>query len=616
MALPGTTGKVLFANLSTAELTIETPPEEVYLDYLGGYGMGAYYLYQRQKPGVDALGPDNTLGFLPGVLTGAPGGINCNRFTVVGKSPKTGGWGDANCGGKFGPAMKQAGFDAVFVTGSSDRPVSLVLQNGEAKLAPADDWWGLDTNDTEAKAKEAYGAKTEVASIGPTGEQLRLLACIITDLGRAAGRSGLGAVMGAKKLKAVVAVAEGKVDVADADGLKAKAKECRTTMKAQPFYDGLKAYGTGGGTGACVEAGDAGIKNWAGIPSDFPTADNIGGESLKAMEKKKYGCWRCAIICGGKTETPEPFKADHHKPEYETLGSFGSMCLNDSIASINVCNEICNRYGMDTIATGCTVAFAMECFDKGILTTEDTGGLDLSWGNAQSVVKLTRMMAEAEGLGDILADGACKAAERIGKGAEACAMHVGGEEVLMHDPRLNPSLGVSYKMDATPGRHTQLNGWAAEQGFTPVDMEFPPIERYKYAGKGETNRIVSNFFHSVNSAGMCMFSACNMTPQQFVDHLTLVTGKEFTLDRVLEAGHRSATLRILFNLREGVKNVDIEIPGRLLGNPPLEGGPLDGVTLDNDVQVRDYLEAMGWDPATGVPTQETVARLGLDFATG
>ena len=615
MSLPGTMGKILFVDLTTGTMTEETPPDEFYKDYLGGYGFGAHYLFQRQKPGVDALGPDNMLGFLTGVLTGAPG-ISTNRFTVVAKSPKTGTWGDANCGGWFGPALKRAGFDGVMFTGQSQQPVYLLCQDGEAKLLPADEWWGLDTNVTEEKAKALYGKTAQIATIGASGENKRLLACIINDLGRAAGRSGLGAVMGAKNLKAIVAVGGAKPQLADPDGFKAKVREYREIMKQQPFYGALHEYGTGGGTATCVATGDAGIKNWAGSVEDMPHADNIGGDSLKAIEKRKYACWGCSIACGGRTETGEPFAADHHKPEYETLGAFGSMCLNDNLASINKANEICNRAGLDTISTGCTIAFAIECFENGLITTEDTGGVELRWGNPEAVVRMTELIARDEGFGAVLADGAKVAAERIGKGAEQYAMHVGGEEIPMHDPRLNPSLGVTYTMDATPARHTQINAWAVEAGFSPPGLDCPPVERYTYSGKGEANRLMSTYFHAVNAAGMCMFTASNLPTQALVDQINLVTGKELTLDDVLTIGHRLATLRIMFNLREGVRNVDVPLPGRMLGTPPLEAGPLEGITIDNDTQVRDYCQAMGWDPETGVPTDETLKSLRLDFTIG
>jgi len=453
-----------------------------------------------------------------------------------------------------------------------------------------------------------------VACIGPAGERMSLMAAVINDKGRAAARSGLGAVMGSKRLKAVVAVGDLSVTLADPEGMKRAIAKYREGMKEQGMYKVLNQYGTAGITaGACVSA-DTPIKNWGGSPDDFPGVKSISDDSVLLIQKRKYACWRCAIACGGETEVKEgPFKSDTHKPEYETLGAFGTMCLNDNLASINRCNEICNRQGLDTISTACTVAFAIECYENGILTDEDTGGIPLKWGNAEAVVEITRQIGDGVGFGKVLADGSRLAAERIGRGAERYAMQIGGEEVPMHDPRLNPGLATSYKMDATPGRHTQLSAWTAEAQFAPPGLITEPVERYKVEGKGRMHQIISAHHHASASAGVCMFAWVCLPPDCVPDLLTCVTGHKFTVDDVEKTGNRIAALRIGFNLREGVRNIDIEIPGRIVGKPPLEKGPVAGVTVDVDRQVHDYLEAMGWDVQTGVPRRETLLALGLDF---
>ena len=613
MAVPGTMGRILLVDLSNGQITVETPSDEVYLSYLGGYGLGAYYLYKLQKPGVDALGPENHLGFFTGVLTGTPA-ITGNRYFVVGKSPKTGTWGDANSGGTFGPAMKAAGFDGVIFHGISQEPVYLLLRDGEAQLLPAGDWWGLDTNDLEDKVKEQYGKKAGLASIGPSGERKSLLSCVINDKGRAAGRSGLGAVMGSKRVKAVVAVGEAKPPLADADGLQEAIKKHRDFLRQQGFFDVLSKYGTAGLTAASIAAADSPIKNWTGSPEDFPTASKISDDAVMAIQKKKYACWHCPIGCGGETVVEEgPFASHTHKPEYETLGAFGAMCLNDNLASINLCNEICNRQGMDTISVACTVAFAIECYEKGIITDEDTGGIKLNWGNAEAIVAVTKAIGDGTGFGKVLADGAKVAAERIGKGADQCAVHVAGEEVPMHDPRLNPGLATSYKMDATPGRHTQMSAWTVEGQFAPPGLYDKEIDKYNYSGKGEAHAVVSNHHHAASSAGMCMFAWCSLKPEALTDTLYYTTGQQYTTEEILHIGARIAALRIAFNLRDGFRNIDVPMHGRLIGLPPLTAGPLAGVTIDLDTQVKDYLEAMGWDTETGVPTKETLQNVDLDF---
>jgi aldehyde:ferredoxin oxidoreductase len=613
MAVAGTMGKILMVDLTQQTISVETPSDETYLRYFGGYGLGAYYLYKLQKPGVDALGPESHLGFFTGVLTGTPA-LSGNRYVVVGKSPKTGTWGDANSGGTFGPIMKAAGFDGVIFRGISAKPVYLLLDHGRAQLVPADAWWGLDTNDLEDQVKQPYGKQAGLACIGPAGERMSLLAAVINDKGRAAARSGLGAVMGSKRLKAIVAVGDAPITMVDPEGMKQAVAKYREGMKEQGMFKVLSRYGTAGITAGSCASGDTPIKNWGGSPDDFPGVEQISDDEVLSIQEKKYACWRCSIACGGETKIEHgPFKSDTHKPEYETLGAFGTMCLNDNLASINICNEICNRQGLDTISTACTIAFAIECYENGIITDQDTGGIQLKWGNADAIVQITRQIGDGVGFGKVLADGSKLAAERIGRGAEQYAMQIQGEEVPMHDPRLNPGLATSYKMDATPARHTQLSAWTAEAQFAPPGLITEPVERYKVEGKGRMYQKVAAHHHAATSAGLCMFAWVCLPPQCLPDMLTYVTGHKFTIDDVEKAGNRIAALRIAFNLREGVHNVDFKIPGRVIGKPPLEKGPLAGVTIDADRQVHDFLEAMGWDTKTGVPKKDTLMALDLDF---
>ncbi len=613
MAVGGTMGKILVVDLAKQKITVETPRDEVYLRYLGGYGLGAYFLYRMQKPGVDPLGPENHLGFFSGILTGTPA-LSGNRYFVVGKSPKTGTWGDANSGGEFGPAMKAAGFDGVIFRGISPEPVFLLLDQGQARLLPAGDWWGMDCVELD-DAREAGVRHQGPGGVHRSGRRAdEPFGGCDQRPGPRGGRSGLGAVMGSKRLKMIVAVGDAPVGLADPEAVKQAVSKHRETMRDQGMYKVLHQYGTAGITaGACV-TGDTPIKNWGGVPDDFPGVGKISDDEVMTIQLKKYACWRCPIGCGGETAVEHgPFKSHTHKPEYETLGCFGTMCLNNDLASINLCNEICNRYGLDTIGTGVTVAFAIECYENGILSDADTGGIALRWGNAEAIARITREIAEGVGFGKVLADGAKKAAERIGRGAEQYAMHVQGEEVPMHDPRLNPSLATTYKMDATPARHTQLSAWTAEAQFAPPGLVTEPFERYQVEGKGRIYRLVSDHHHAATSAGLCMFAWVCLRPEALPDMLSAVTGTTYTVDACEKIGTRIAALRMAFNLREGMRNVEFQLPGRLVGKPPLEAGPLAGVTIDVDRQVRDYLEAMGWDVQSGVPTKETLEELELDF---
>lgn len=605
----GFMGKILNVDLSTGRLSDEPIDEAVVRRFLGGYGLGAKLLYDRMRPGIDALGPDSILGFLTGPLTGSPA-IEGNRFVVVCKSPLTGTWGDANCGGTFGPQLKFAGYDGVVVTGIADRPVYLHIANGRAELRDAGFLWGKDSNETEDLLREACGLGIEVASIGQAGEKLSLIAAVMNDKGRAAGRSGVGAVMGAKRLKAIAVAGTAHVPLADA----ARAEELRKQYLKRHggAYPLFAKYGTIGITGASAMSGDSPVKNWGGVgPVDFPSgAEKFRDEVLIAYQDKKYGCWKCTMACGGHMSVKRdgPYEGvAHHKVEYETAAAWGTMTLTDNFPALIRLNELCNRFGLDTIAAGCTAAFAVECFENGILTSRDTDGLELRWGNDSALVALCEKMGRREGFGAVLADGVQRAAERIGRGSERFAIHVHGAEVPMHDPKFQPGLATTYQMDATPARHTQ-----GHEDMPPLLAGWPEHEKYTYAGKGDLHRRCSNMVHVVNAAGTCLFAYLSYDWNYVPDFLTAVTGWPIDTEECDRIGERIANIRHAFNLREGLNPVDFAVPARLIGDPPQTAGNLRGVKVDAATQVRDYCVAMGWDPRTAKPARERLLALGLD----
>ena len=612
----GYMGRILNVNLTTGTLQEEALDEQMCRDYTGGYGLGARLLYDRIPAGADALGPDNVLGLLTGPLTGTRA-ITGNRFTAVGKSPKTNTWGDANCGGNFGPGLKSAGVDAVYFTGTSDKPVYLLIENGNTQILDAADIWGCDSNETEDLLKERHGKNTRVACIGPAGEQSSLLACIMNDYGRAAGRSGLGAVMGSKRLKAVVAVGDQSVQVADAAKVLEIRKRCLEHFKTSDSYDLFHTYGTAGITADSCTSADTPIKNWGGVPTDFPDPDKISDDNVNRYLEKPYGCWGCPIACGGHVEVKSgKYAGTAHKPEYETLGVFGTMCLNDSLESIIKLNDICNKAGLDTISTGATVAFAIECFENGVITKEDTGGIELTWGNDDAIVQFTGLIAKNEGAGKLFSNGIKPAVDRLGPAkCGEYGMHVGGEELPMHDSRLNPGLATSYQVDATPGRHTQWGAWFKEANFLPTGTEKyiqDYADKYKYTGKADAAKFLSCYGHVVNAAGMCMFGAVCCPVEALPEFLTAVTGSEFSMDRVIETGWRIATMRMAFTVREGVFPAKTSLPKRMIGSPPLDTGPLKGISVDFRTQTSEYLENMGWNPETAEPLPATLAKLNLN----
>jgi aldehyde:ferredoxin oxidoreductase len=597
----GYTGKILFVDLSDGKITEESLGEELCREFIGGYGIGAKIIYDRQKPGVDALGPNNTLGFVTGPLTGTPALVGA-RYVVVGKSPLTGTWGDANCGGSFGPALKFAGYDAVFFIGTSEKPVYLIITEGQAELNDATKLWGKDTNETEDLLKDELGEEAEVSCIGPAGEKLALISGVITAKGRAAARSGLGAVMGSKKLKAVVVRGNKEVPLADERKVKELRRKYLRSMSG-PRVELLRQYGTCGNTAAAVISGDSPIKNWGGTASlDFPNAEAISDDNVIKYEQRKFACWRCPLACGGYVKVMEgAYTVEGHKPEYETLAAFGTMCLNDNVESIIKLNDVCNRYGLDTMSTGATIAFAIECYENGLITREDTDGIELRWGNAEAIVAMTEQLARREGLGDILADGVRVAAEKIGKGAEKYAIHIQGQEAPFHDPKFFPGFALAYQLAATPARHTQCG-----ESLKPPGITIP------FENRGELQKRYDSLMHIVNAAGLCELAYTRVDAHSIPDFIGAVTGWDFTLEDCFMAGERIATIRHAFNLREGLNPLKFKVPGRVIGYPALGIGNVAGPTVDIETQNREYLEAMDWDLTTTVPSARKLAELGLE----
>jgi len=595
----GYMGKILFVDLSTVELKDEVLEEKLCHDFIGGYGVGSRVIYSRQKPGADPLGRENTLGFMTGPVTGTPA-IGSSRYAVMGKSPLTGGWGDANSGGDFGPYLKFAGYDGIFVTGVSEKPVYLFINDGKAEIRDAANLWGKDTFETEDMLCAEHGKQTHTACIGPSAEKLSLISCIITKRGSAAARSGLGAVMGSKKLKAVAVTGSQEVPIADSETASRLRREFIAELKGiqfpgSSFLEQQHKYGSSAGIMPAIEMGAAPIKNWGGVAIvDFPDHSGLSGETAAANQDRNEGCWHCPLGCKGilKEGAGEyRYRAGARRPEYETLAAFGPMCLNNNAESIAMANDICNHYGIDTISAGTTIAFAIECYENGLINKADTDGIELTWGNHQAIVAMTEKIARREGFGDILADGVKVAAERIGRGTEQYAVHIAGQELGMADPKLRlPQMGdrgsaARYQMDATPGRHIQ--GFGAS-GFQP---------------------------HFINVAGFCFqggYSRIKDSNKYLMGFMSAVTGWNRSMDELLKVGERVANMRHVFNLREGINPLEREVHPRIIGNPPHEAGPHANVTVDINAEIYWNLGALDWDRATTKPSKKKLLELGLD----
>jgi len=616
----GYAGRIGFVNLSTGEIKEEKLDEKLTRDFIGGYGLGVRVLFERQKAGVDPLGPENILGFTTGPLTGTPvptGG----RYMVVCKSPLTGGWGDANSGGFLGSELKAAGWDAIFISGIAPSPKYLFVTNNGIELKDASHLWGKDTVETEDMLCGELGdSKIRVACIGPAAEKLSLISGIVNDKARIAARSGVGAVMGSKRLKAVAVRGKVKVAVADSERIKQLRRDFIKQMPSSPFLKGLMDYGTCDLTPALIAGGATPIKNWllAGNQA-FPTADKIANkDNFIKYQVKKYGCANCPIACGGIFSVsggPYPVE-EAHKPEYETQAAFGAMCLNDDLLSIIKLNDMCNQSGLDTISAGSVIAFAMECYEHGIITKADTDGIELTWGNAEAMIAMTDKIIRREGFGDVLADGVKVAAQRIGKGAEQFAMHVGGQEPGLHNALFWPGRGTGFVADPTPGRHTTAGGFTKVDANATVapypELQFSGFERYEYKSKGPASAVASSYWQVGTCAGLCLFPVVFSGIFPLLDFFNAVTGRNISMKEALQTGARIQTLRQLFNIREGVEPVKNRLPDRMAGIPPKSEGPLKGITVDIDSLTKEYRKAMGWDPDSGYPTGDSLAKLGLE----
>ena len=619
--LNGYNGRVLFVDLTTGSIKTESLDEQIYRDFIGGQGLGARVLYERMKPRADPLGPDNILGFVVSPLTGT--GFHGARFAVVGKSPLTGGWGDANCGGSLAVELKATGYDAVFFSGISPKPVYLFLGEDKAELKDGSGLWGKNTVETETMLKNELGdARIKIACVGQAGELQSLAAAIIHD-GCAAARSGLAAVMGSKKLKALVTRGSKKVQLAAPERVAKLRKEYLLDVKnsKHPWVDLFRIWGTCSFYESYLLMGDCSIKNWTRFGEEgFPNWNNLHGDSITKYQSKKHACLGCPLGCKGWLSVKEgPYTVENaSKVEYETLGMFGSNLLIDNPEPVIKANNMCNLYGLDTCTTGSAIGFAMECYERGTITKKDLGGIDLKWGNAEAMLALLEDIAFRRNLGAVLADGTKLASERIGKGSEKWAVHVGGQDLPAHDPRTSTGHGWGYVCDPTPGRHTATTYMDSVEENIPFVMsqglEVPEVEdKLDLKSMAPIFVLCSDLDRISTSAGLCWFG---MYPETLplVEAIDAITGWGFTLEEGLKTGRRIQALRQAFNVREGANTGEWHMPERVSGAP--ESGPIAGRKIDFKEMKRLGYEALGWDGKTSRPLDSTIEELGLKDLVG
>jgi aldehyde:ferredoxin oxidoreductase len=630
----GYNGKILHVNLTTGDLTVEEPEEKFYRKYMGGSAMGLYYLLKEMPAGADPLGPDNILALCLSVITGTPISGQ-SRLTSVAKSPLTGCIGDSQCGGFFPAEMKFAGFDAIIVKGKAEKPVYLWIHDGEAELRDASHLWGRITGEVEAILKEELDDnKIEVLQVGPAGEEGVRFAALINMSNRANGRTGMGAVMGSKNLKAVVARGTNKPSIADKEALNELA---RWGVANFPNSDiaGLGKYGTAETTGAQQGVGGLPTYNFAsGVfdgweAIDGPTMYDTILRGVNEGKQDRYGrdtCYGCTVRCKRVVEITEgPYQVDPHYggPEYETTSTLGNYCGISDLAAISKANELCNQYGMDTISCGATVAWAMECFEEELITVEDTGGIELRYGNAEALVKMVEMIAKREGIGDLLAEGSARAAAKIGRGAEEHLITSKNQEAPAHMPQVKRTLALIYAVNpfgadhqshehdpsypAYPERMAQLGL------FDPQPDLALNEEMVRYA------MTTQHMYSAMDSINVCQFvygPAWQLYgPDQLVKAAQAVTGWNVSLYELMQVGERRLNMMRAFNAREGIGREADTLPKKFFTRP-LKGGPSDGYVIDQDEwqkAVDTYYAMCGWDAETGNPTRVKLEALGIGW---
>jgi len=621
----GYNGKILRVDLSSGKMTEENPPEIVYRMYMGGSALSLYYLLRELKPGTDPLSPENKLIVMSSVWSGAPL-LGLSRYTVAALSPLTGAFGESEAGGFWGPELKFAGYDGIIFEGCSPQPVYLWIKDGKAELKDASGICGKDTGDAQKQIQEELEDKRiRVMQCGPAGERKVRYACLVNGLSHVNGRTGMGAVMGSKNLRAVAVRGTGKLPLADSEKVLGIMKTVAELTSQSGMAQYLKKFGTSYLVNPLNQGGGLPTRNFQ--VGQFEGAVAISGDTMTdSILEGSRSCYACPVHCKREVKVEGKYAAspEYGGPEYETLAALGSCCGIDDLKAIAHGNELCNRWGLDTISTGVSIAFAMECTERGLLTQKDTNGIDLKFGNADGMLEMIHKIAFRQGFGDVLADGVRRAAEKIGKDAMKYAMHIKGQELPLHEPRGKKGVALGYATSPTGADHLEAPHDTAFLTSGPILLSANPagiLETVTAADLGPAK--VRFFAHAqqiwsfFNSLGMCVFAAAPYSAfplPMIVDALNAVTGWNASLSELMELGERGITMARIFNLREGLSSKDDTLPERFF--EPLEAGTAREKRITREEFAKAlqlYYGAMGWDPRTGVPTDGRLSFLGLDW---
>ena len=619
--MSGFMGKILRVDLSEGKTWDEELPADKARKYLGGAGLATAYLYDEVPKGADPLGIENKLIFMTGPLTGTVS-PSAARYSVVTKSPLTGIWGQANSGGSFGPALKIAGYDSIIFQGESSKPVFLKIIDGVVELKDASHLWGKLVPDTEGILKAELGKKVTIASIGPAGENLVKIAGIMNNLHRTAGRCGVGAVMGAKKVKAIVVSGSESIPLHDKEKFRASSKKQFELINESLLKIGFETFGTAMVADMVNIKGGYPTRNWQ--EGEFEEIDEVNAQAIsdKVLDDR-LNCFSCPIACGRGTSIKDGKWKDNkgEGPEYETSNTFGAMCGVSDMNAITQANYLCNEYGMDTISAGSTIAFTLECFEKGILTKEQTGGLELKFGDGDMVVTLVEKMAKREGIGDLMAEGSMEMASRLGQGSEHFAMHVKGLELPAYDPRAAKVVGLSYVSANRGGDHVSATVIAPTFIDAPILLIENSFIDDPYISNPEEAKVVVDMENATavfDCIGSCKFMALLLMAEDFIDIISATTGWDLSVEEFRASGERVYNLMRAYCVREGVTRADDILPGRLMKDP-LPGGNAEGMVVDPGEfdQMKDaYYQYRGWNTESGIPSPEKLQELELTAVVG
>ena len=622
-------GRILHVDLNSHKHWVEQPDENFYRTYWGGRAIGLYYMLKEMKPGIDPLSSENLLIFAPSVITGTAAPA-IPRYTVCAKSPLTGAQGESEAGGTWGPELKKSGYDAIVIRGTSATPVYLWINDGVVEIKDAAHLWGKDTKIAQGKIREELkDNKVIVAQIGIGGENMVRYANIVNDLDHFNGRCGLGAVMGSKKLKAIAVKGAKPLKIFNNEKVNEISKQINERIMVNPLSKTLRELGTVAGVRPLFEGGCLPSYNWT--TGYFKDGEKLTAETLnKTILKKTKGCFACAIRCKRVAEVDDGnIKVDpcYGGPEYETVAALGSICGISDLKYIAKGNELCNKFTMDTISTGMTIGFAMQCYQEGLITKDDTGGIELEFGNKEAMLEMINKIAHREpGLGELLAQGSRIAAEKIGKGAENFIHQVKGAEIPMHDPRIKTGVGLQYALSDYGADHVKaphdpffkdqdsvgikgMSGLGFLEPLSPTDMSSKKVVFFK---------LMDIYGSLLNLLGVCTFGYAPRsvgTLDELLEIIRSATGWKTSWFELLKVGERSINMARIFNLREGFTVKDDTMPKVFYKN--FNGGPVDGQGAINRNAFEDAVklryELMGWNPDTGIPGNAKLLELDLDW---